>query len=76
MSFMILVISKFRLGHLKVSLCMRSTFIFISGFRLPNTKCMVLVDMWKHLQHSNIVQLREVFTTKAFGDYCEYVYRL
>ncbi|PSN54180.1 hypothetical protein C0J52_03572 [Blattella germanica] len=39
------------------------------GFRLPNTKCMVLVDMWKRLQHSNIVQLREVFTTKAFGDY-------
>ncbi|XP_069692490.1 PAN2-PAN3 deadenylation complex subunit PAN3 isoform X2 [Periplaneta americana] len=41
----------------------------VHGFRLPNTKCMVLVDMWKRLQHSNIVQLREVFTTKAFGDY-------
>jgi PAB-dependent poly(A)-specific ribonuclease subunit 3 len=52
---------------------MRQTFVFISGFRLPNTKCMLLVDMWKRLQHSNIVQLREVFTTKAFGDYCKYV---
>ncbi|PNF35617.1 PAB-dependent poly(A)-specific ribonuclease subunit PAN3 [Cryptotermes secundus] len=41
----------------------------VHGFRLPNTKCMGLVDMWKRLQHSNIVQLREVFTTKAFGDY-------
>jgi hypothetical protein len=35
---------------------------------------MGLVDMWKRLQHSNIVQLREVFTTKAFGDYCKYIY--
>uniref|UniRef100_T1JCH4 PAN2-PAN3 deadenylation complex subunit PAN3 n=1 Tax=Strigamia maritima TaxID=126957 RepID=T1JCH4_STRMM len=39
------------------------------GVRLTNTKCMALVDMWKKLQHSNIVQLREVFTTKAFGEH-------
>ena len=42
-----------------------------SGFRLVNTKCMVLVDMWKKIQHSNIVTLREVFTTKAFSEPCE-----
>ena len=36
-----------------------------------NTKCMILVDMWKKIQHSNAVTLREVFTTKAFGDHCE-----
>ncbi|KAG7317574.1 hypothetical protein KOW79_018609 [Hemibagrus wyckioides] len=41
----------------------------IHGFRLVNTKCMVLVDMWKKIQHSNAVTLREVFTTKAFGDH-------
>lgn len=41
-------------------------------FRLANTKCMVLVDMWKRLSHTNLVQLREVFTTKAFGDHCPY----
>lgn len=29
---------------------------------------MVLVDMWKKIQHSNIVTLREVFTTKAFAE--------
>lgn len=29
---------------------------------------MVLVDMWKKIQHSNIVTLREVFTTKAFSE--------
>ncbi|XP_071467687.1 PAN2-PAN3 deadenylation complex subunit PAN3 isoform X7 [Marmota flaviventris] len=40
----------------------------IHGFRLVNTKCMVLVDMWKKIQHSNIVTLREVFTTKAFSE--------
>uniref|UniRef100_A0AAY5KPS5 PAN2-PAN3 deadenylation complex subunit PAN3 n=1 Tax=Esox lucius TaxID=8010 RepID=A0AAY5KPS5_ESOLU len=41
----------------------------IHGFRLVNTKCMMLVDMWKKIQHSNSVSLREVFTTKAFGDH-------
>ncbi|CAB1349856.1 unnamed protein product [Coregonus sp. 'balchen'] len=42
----------------------------LHGFRLVNTKCMMLVDMWKKIQHSNSVTLREVFTTKAFGDHC------
>lgn len=41
----------------------------IHGFRLVNTKCMALIDIWKKIQHSNIVQLRQVFTTKAFGDH-------
>ncbi|XP_075448304.1 PAN2-PAN3 deadenylation complex subunit PAN3 isoform X3 [Ascaphus truei] len=48
-----------------LSYCLRR----IHGFRLVNTKCMVLVDMWKKVQHSNIVTLREVFTTKAFGEH-------
>uniref|UniRef100_A0A671U0R2 PAN2-PAN3 deadenylation complex subunit PAN3 n=1 Tax=Sparus aurata TaxID=8175 RepID=A0A671U0R2_SPAAU len=46
----------------------------IHGFRLVNTKCMMLVDMWKKIQHSNSVTLREVFTTKAFGDHCEWTF--
>ncbi|XP_067134771.1 PAN2-PAN3 deadenylation complex subunit pan3 isoform X3 [Centruroides vittatus] len=41
----------------------------IHGFRLTNTKFIAVVDMWKKLQHSNLVHLREVFTTKAFGDH-------
>ncbi|XP_078459104.1 PAN2-PAN3 deadenylation complex subunit PAN3 isoform X1 [Lampetra planeri] len=41
----------------------------IHGYRLTNTKCMILIDMWKKQQHSNIVALREVFTTKAFGEH-------
>eukprot|EP00096_Caligus_rogercresseyi_P006307 TRINITY_DN2264_c0_g1_i3.p1 TRINITY_DN2264_c0_g1~~TRINITY_DN2264_c0_g1_i3.p1 ORF type:complete len:588 (+),score=166.05 TRINITY_DN2264_c0_g1_i3:240-1766(+) len=40
----------------------------IHGFRLINTKCMVSVDQWKRLLHSNVVSLKQVFTTKAFGD--------
>lgn len=45
---------------------------FFKDFRLGNTKCMVLVDMWKRICHTNVVQLLEVFTTKAFGDHCMY----
>ncbi|XP_075707788.1 PAN2-PAN3 deadenylation complex subunit PAN3 isoform X2 [Rhinoderma darwinii] len=41
----------------------------VHGFRLVNTKCMSLVDTWKKIQHSNIVTLREMFTTKAFGEH-------
>ncbi|XP_078494420.1 PAN2-PAN3 deadenylation complex subunit pan3-like [Ciona intestinalis] len=41
----------------------------IHGFRQVNEKCMVLVEMWKKLQHANVVQLREVFTSKAFGEH-------
>ncbi|CAJ0954885.1 unnamed protein product [Ranitomeya imitator] len=41
----------------------------VHGFRLVNTKCMSLVDTWKKVQHSNIVSLREMFTTKAFGEH-------
>lgn len=46
--------------------------IVLLGFRLQSTKCMTLVEMWKKLQHTNVVQLREVFTTKAFGDNCKW----
>ncbi|RWS30896.1 PAB-dependent poly(A)-specific ribonuclease subunit PAN3-like protein, partial [Leptotrombidium deliense] len=37
----------------------------------PNTAnkgLIVIIDNWKKLVHSNIVQLRQVFTTKAFRD--------
>lgn len=49
-----------------VKYCLRR----IHGFRLQSTKCVTIIDSWKKLQHSNIVQLREVFTTKACGDNC------
>ncbi|KAK6627609.1 hypothetical protein RUM44_010087 [Polyplax serrata] len=58
--------STYKATHIKTGIryCLRR----IHGFRLSSTKCMVLVDMWKRLNHTNIVQLKEVFTTKAFGD--------
>ncbi|KAG1648522.1 PAN2-PAN3 deadenylation complex subunit pan3 [Nymphon striatum] len=48
-----------------VNYCLRR----VHGFRLVHTKCMSIIEMWKKLKHSNLVQLREVFTTKAFGDH-------
>jgi PAB-dependent poly(A)-specific ribonuclease subunit 3 len=30
---------------------------------------MGLVDQWKKLTHSNVATLRQVFTSKAFGDH-------
>ena len=41
----------------------------IHGYRLVNTKCMGLVDQWKKMSHSNLVTLRQVFTSKSFGDH-------
>jgi len=40
----------------------------VQNFRLTNSKCMVLVEQWKKLHHTNLVSLRQVFTSKAFGD--------
>ncbi|KAL8575598.1 hypothetical protein ACOMHN_028619 [Nucella lapillus] len=43
----------------------------IHNFRINptmNNSLMTLVETWSKLYHPNIVQLREAFTTKAFGD--------
>ncbi|XP_025085760.1 PAN2-PAN3 deadenylation complex subunit Pan3-like isoform X2 [Pomacea canaliculata] len=43
----------------------------VHNFRLNptlNSRLMTLVEAWNKLYHPNIVQLREAFTTKAFGD--------
>ncbi|CAH1179558.1 unnamed protein product [Phaedon cochleariae] len=58
--------SMYKATHIKTGahFCLRR----IHGFRLSNTKCMAFVELWKKLSHSNIVQLKEVFTTKAFSD--------
>lgn len=66
---MIYVISCFKLLQATSSTdglkyCLRR----LHGCRLQSIKCIQIVDKWKKIQHSNIVRLREVFTTKAFGD--------
>ncbi|TRY78299.1 hypothetical protein TCAL_01718 [Tigriopus californicus] len=48
-----------------VLVCLRR----IHGYRLLNTKCMMLVEQWRKLSHPNLVSLRQVFTTKSFGDH-------
>ncbi|XP_015921767.1 PAN2-PAN3 deadenylation complex subunit pan3 isoform X2 [Parasteatoda tepidariorum] len=60
------VTSVYKAAHIKTGVyyCMRR----IHGFRVSNTKCISIIETWKKLQHSNLVHLREVFTTKAFGD--------
>lgn len=61
------VMSVYKATNVKngVHYCLRR----VHGFRLSSAKCMAVVDVWKKLQHSNLVHLREVFTTKAFGDH-------
>ncbi|XP_022651277.1 PAN2-PAN3 deadenylation complex subunit pan3-like isoform X1 [Varroa destructor] len=61
------VTSVYRATNVKTGLvyCLRR----IHGFRLSSTKTIIeIIDHWKKIQHSNLVQLRELFTTKAFGD--------
>lgn len=41
----------------------------LHSFRIQSVKLMMqVVDIWKKFSHPNCVALREVFTTKAFGD--------
>ena len=45
--------------------------LYYAGFRLTSAKAVQELDKWKKLEHVNVVSLREMFTTKAFGDHCE-----
>ncbi|XP_050540009.1 PAN2-PAN3 deadenylation complex subunit PAN3 isoform X2 [Daktulosphaira vitifoliae] len=40
----------------------------IHGFRQLITKYSPLIETWKKITHANIVQLKDVFVTKAFND--------
>ncbi|KAI8914902.1 hypothetical protein DFJ77DRAFT_463882 [Powellomyces hirtus] len=40
----------------------------VEGFRLTNESAMSSIEGWRRIRHSNIVSVREAFTTKAFGD--------
>lgn len=41
------------------------------GFRIAQEAAIAAVDVWSRVQHPAIVNVREAFTTKAFGDNCE-----
>lgn len=47
---------------------------FVEGFRQTITKYAPLVEAWKKINHTNIVQLKDVFITKAFNDSCKYFF--
>lgn len=40
----------------------------IHGYKLTNKRAIQALEKWKHVQHSNLVSLKEMFTTKAFKD--------
>ena len=42
-----------------------------AGVRLTTHKSVQQFDKWRKVEHSSLVSLREMFTTKAFGDNCE-----
>jgi len=44
----------------------------VEGYRLANEMAMKSIENWRRIDHSNIVSLKEAFTTKAFGDHCKY----
>lgn len=41
----------------------------VEGYRLTNEVAMKSIENWRRIEHSNIVSLKEAFTTKAFGDH-------
>jgi len=41
----------------------------VEGYRLANEMAMKSIENWRRINHSNIVSLKEAFTTKAFGDH-------
>lgn len=44
--------------------------MYFTGFRQTITKYAPLIEAWKKINHANIVQLKDVFITKAFNDSC------
>lgn len=44
----------------------------LHDFNFAFTKLPLIIEQWKKLSHPNLVQLREVFSTKVFGDQCTY----
>ena len=47
--------------------------LIFTGFRLLNPKAVSSVEKWKKVSNSNIVPLKEAFSSKAFNDTCEYL---
>jgi len=44
----------------------------IEGFRLSHEAAIAQVEKWTRVRHPGLVGVREAFTTRAFGDQCEF----
>lgn len=45
----------------------------LENFRLNHEAAISLVERWRRIRHPSIISVREAFTTRAFGDSCEYI---
>lgn len=45
----------------------------LHDFNFAFNKLPLIIEQWKKLNHPNLVQLHEVFSTKNFGDQCDYI---
>ena len=43
----------------------------VEGYRVINENSLATLEAWKRIRHASIVNVREAFTTRAFGDYCK-----
>ena len=44
----------------------------IEGFRLQHESAISSIEKWARLSHPSLVSVREAFTTRAFGDQCQF----
>lgn len=44
----------------------------LENFKLPNDQALSVVEKWRRIRHPNLVHVREAFTTRAFGDPCQF----
>ncbi len=44
----------------------------LEGFKLQHEVAISLVERWRRIRHPSVVSVREAFTTRAFGDSCEW----
>ena len=42
-------------------------------FRLASVEAFTTIEAWQRIKHPNIISVKEAFTTRAFGDSCEYL---
>lgn len=45
----------------------------LENHRLQNDHALGMIERWRRIRHPNIVNVREAFTTRAFGDACEFL---